>query len=66
MLRKTLADVSARLKTIEDQPLPLPIAGPTRAVAKHEDGAQDRLEGLLEDPDTLSLLAIKLAQRQRR
>ena len=65
-LAKALADVATRLKTIEDQPLPLPIAGPARAVAKHEDGAGDRLESLLDDPDTLSLLAIKLAQRQRR
>ena len=65
-LAKALADVAARLKAIEDQPLPLPVAGPARAIAKHEDGAGDRLEGLLDDPDTLSLLAIKLAQRQRR
>ena len=65
-LAKALADVAMRLKAIEDQPLPLPITGATRAVAKHEDGTEDRLENLLEDPDTLSLLAIKLAQRQRR
>ena len=65
-LTKALADVAARLKAIEDQPLPLPFAGPSRVVAKHEDGADDRLEGLLDDPDALSLLAIKLAQRQRR
>ena len=65
-LAKALADVAARLKAIEDQPLPLPVTGPARAIAKHEDGAEDRLESLLDDPDTLSLLAIKLAQRQRR
>ena len=65
-LAKALADVATRLKAIEDQPLPLPIAGPARAVAKQEDGGGDRLESLLDDPDTLSLLAIKLAQRQRR
>lgn len=66
VLAKTLADLATRLKAIEDQPLPLPVSGPARAVAKHEDGGGDRLEGLLDDPDTLSLLAIKLAQRQRR
>jgi hypothetical protein len=65
-LAKALADVATRLKAIEDQPLPLPVTGPARAIAKHEDGAGHRLESLLDDPDTLSLLAIKLAQRQRR
>ena len=65
-LAKALTDISLRLKTIEDQPLPLPLVGPARAVAKHEDGADNRLEHLLDDPETLSLLAIKLAQRQRR
>ena len=65
-LAKALADIATRLKAIEDQPLPLPVTGPARAIAKHEDGAEDRLESLLDDPDTLSLLAIKLAQRQRR
>ena len=64
-LAKALADMAARLKAIEDQPLPLPLAGPSRAVSKHEDGGGDRLESLLDDPETLSLLAIKLAQRQR-
>ena len=64
-LTKAMTDLSARLKTIEDQPLPLPLAGQARAVAKHEDGV-DPLEGLLDDPHSLSLLAIKLAQRQRR
>jgi hypothetical protein len=65
-LAKALSDVATRLKAIEDQPLPLPVSGPARAIAKHEDGGGDRLESLLDDPDTLSLLAIKLAQRQRR
>ena len=65
-LAKALVDIAARLKTIEDQPLPLPLAGTPRAVSKHEDGGGDRLESLLDDPETLSLLAIKLAQRQRR
>ncbi len=63
---KALADVGMRLKAIEDQPLPLPLAGASRAISKHEDGVDGRLEGLLDDPGTLSLLAIKLAQRQRR
>ena len=64
-LTKTLAELAARLKTIEEQPLPLPFAGAARAVAKDEDGA-DAFEALLDDPNALSLLAIKLAQRQRR
>ena len=65
-LTKALADLGRRLKAIEDQPLSLPLAGPARAVSKHDDGADDRLESLLDDPQTLSLLAIKLAQRQQR
>ena len=65
-LAKALAEMSVRLKAIEDQPLPLPLAGPARVVAKHENVAGERLETLLDDPETLSLLAIKLAQRQRR
>lgn len=64
-LTKALSDLSSRLKAIEDQPLPLPIAMHPRAVAKHEDGATD-VESLLDDPGALSLLAIKLAQRQAR
>ncbi len=66
-LMKHLADASARLKAIEDQPMPLPLAMQARAVAKHEDGVDEaRLEALLADPGALSLLAIKLAQRQGR
>lgn len=64
-LTTSLADLSARLKRIEDQPQPLPFANAPRAVAKHEDGT-DGLDTLLADPHALSLLAIKLAQRQVR
>ena len=39
-LAKALVDIAARLKTIEDQPLPLPLAGTPRAVSKHEDGGE--------------------------
>ena len=64
-LSGALADVSKRLAAIEAQPQPLPFSGQPRAVAKHEDGA-DGLDALLADPATLSLLAIKLAQRNQR
>ena len=57
--------VEARLKRIEDQPMPLPYAAGTRSVTKHEDGADAALDTLLADPATLSLLAIKLAQSRR-
>jgi hypothetical protein len=67
----TLADVLARIKKIEEQPLPLPYIGPTRAVSKQRDlgldpGHGDSVEALLSDPDALSVLAIKLAQRNGR
>ncbi len=70
-LTATLADVLQRVKQIEAQPLPLPFAGPARAVAKHEEAGFDprggeMVEKLLNDPEALSLLAIKLAQRNGR
>ena len=69
-LAKSLADsfagVEARLKRIEDQPLPLPYAAGSRVVAKNKDGADAALDTLLADPATLSLLAIKLAQSRAR
>ena len=65
-LAKALADVGLRLKAIEDQPQPLPFAGAVRSVGKQEDRADDQINALLADPGTLSLLAIKLAQRQAR
>jgi hypothetical protein len=60
-----LADLLKRVKNIEAQPLPLPLAGALRAVSKHED-SDASLEKLLADPEALSLLAIKLAQRNGR
>lgn len=70
-LAAMLADVLQRVKQIETQPLPLPFAGQPRAIAKHEDagadpGAGDAVEKLLLDPEALSVLAIKLAQRNGR
>ncbi len=67
-LTKTLDGIAGRLKAVEDQPLPLPFASQARPVGRSEDaGASDaRLDDLLADPGALSLLAIKLAQRQRR
>ncbi|PNG25505.1 hypothetical protein [Methylocella silvestris] len=62
----TLADVLKRVQQIEAQPLPPPFYGPMRAVAKSEDGRGDEVEKLLTDPETLSILAIKLAQRNAR
>ena len=62
-LARSFAGVEARLKRIEEQPLPLPYAAGARPVAKHEDGAPDTL---LADPAALSLLAIKLAQSRGR
>jgi hypothetical protein len=65
VLTATLADVLARVKNIESQPLPLPLAGRVRAISKSEDaGFEASLEKL--DPDALSLLAIKIAQRNGR
>jgi hypothetical protein len=70
-LSSMLADVLARVKKIEDQPLPLPLSGRTRAISKQEDGRfdsdeSDAVEKMLADPQALSLLAIKLAQRRGR
>ena len=66
-LTKPVADLAARLETIERTPLPLPFAGSARAVGKAEDALDEyRITAMLEDPQTLSLLAIKLAQRQGR
>ncbi len=70
-LAATLADVLQRVKQIEAQPLPLPFVGRARAVAKHEDigfdtGNDETIEKILRNPDALSLLAIKLAQRNGR
>ena len=66
-LAKSVADLSARLEAIERQPMPLPLAMSARAVDKVEDGlSAERVDALLADPGTLSLLAIKLAQRQGR
>lgn len=58
------ADLSKRLAAIESQPQVVTLPG-TRALAKHEDAASLQ-DALLDDPAALSLLAIKLAQRQRR
>jgi hypothetical protein len=70
-LGSMLSDVLARVKKIEEQPMPLPLSGRTRAVSKQEDGRPDSdenglIEKLLADPHGLSLLAIKLAQRRGR
>ncbi|QBR70667.1 hypothetical protein CU048_04555 [Beijerinckiaceae bacterium] len=69
-LAETLADVLRRVKNIEEQPLPLPLAGHSRMIAKAEDiidpGSSDAMEKLLTNPDALSVLAIKLAQRNGR
>ena len=65
VLAATLADVLTRVKNIESQPLPLPLASRVRAISKAEDaGLEASLEKL--DPDALSLLAIKIAQRNGR
>lgn len=59
-------DLLLRVKNIESQPLPLPLAGRPRAISKREDGGlrdEDSIEKLLADPDSLALLAIKMAQR---
>ncbi len=70
-LSSMLADVLTRVKKIEDQPLPLPLSGRTRSISKQEDGRFDSdeseaIEKMLADPQALSLLAIKLAQRRGR
>jgi hypothetical protein len=67
VLAATLADVLACVKNIESQPLPLPLAGRGRAVSKAEDaGFEPSVEKLMSDPEALSLLAIKIAQRNGR
>jgi hypothetical protein len=60
-----LADLLKRVKNIEAQPQPLPLSGAARAVSKGQE-ADASLEKLLADPDALSLLAIKIAQRNGR
>jgi hypothetical protein len=71
ILTETLADLLNRVKNIEQQPLPLPFPGQPRAISKAEDSGIDDPNGsamdkLLSDPHALSLLAIKLAQRNGR
>jgi len=65
-----VSDVLARVKNIESQPLPLPLAGHARAVGKQEDGQStlesEIIEKLLNDPDKLAMAAIKLSQRNGR
>lgn len=63
-----LEDVLKRVKNIEQQPLPLPLSGRTQVISKDEDGlaevrASAGIDSLLRDPEGLSLLAIRLAQR---
>ncbi|HET6376304.1 MAG TPA: hypothetical protein VFF88_09665 [Methylocella sp.] len=70
-LAETLADVLRRVKNIEEQPLPLPFLGHARAVSKGADGLMSgnessAAEELLTNPEALSVLAIKLAQRNGR
>ncbi len=64
-LAKAMADLSTRLKAIEQQPQPLPFTMAARPVAKGDDGLPNQ-DALLADPGLLSLLAIKLAQRRER
>jgi hypothetical protein len=62
-------DLLLRVRNIESQPLPLPLAGRARPVSKREDGGlhdENSVESLLADPDQLALLAIKMAQRNGR
>ena len=66
LLTNTLTDLGQRLAKVEAQPMPLPFAMQARPIAKHEDGLDRQVETLLDDPGALSLLAIKLAQRQAR
>jgi hypothetical protein len=70
-LAAMLTDVLQRVKNIELQPLPLPLSGGRRVVAKHEDGAREHnpdtvIDSLLSEPEALSILAIRLAQRNGR
>ncbi len=71
VLAEAIADVLRRVKNIEEQPLPLPLLGQPRAISKAEDAGGDAhdgggLEKLLANPEALSVLAIKLAQRNGR
>jgi hypothetical protein len=71
VLAETLADVLRRVKNIEEQPLPLPFLGHPRVISKSEDAGVDdhgdrSMDGLLANPEVLSVLAIKLAQRNGR
>jgi hypothetical protein len=67
LLSAALADILSRVKNIESQPLPLPLSGRARAVSKAEDaGFEQSVEKMLTDPEALSLLAIKIAQRNGR
>lgn len=67
-LAASLADILARVRNIEAQPSPLPVATAARAVAKRDDGVGEgaTVDHLLDDPHALSLLAIKYAQRAGR
>jgi hypothetical protein len=70
VLVETIGDVLRRVKNIEEQPLPLPLLGQARAISKAEDVGVDAHDGgietLLANPEALSVLAIKLAQRNGR
>ncbi|MGH6830206.1 MAG: hypothetical protein ACREDG_03525, partial [Methylocella sp.] len=71
VLAEAIADVLRRVKNIEEQPLPLPLLGQPRAISKAEDAGGDAHDGggiekLLANPEALSVLAIKLAQRNGR
>ncbi len=71
VLTEAIADVLRRVKNIEEQPLPLPLLGQPRAISKAEDVGGDAhddgsIERLLANPEALSVLAIKLAQRNGR
>ncbi|MGH6822511.1 MAG: hypothetical protein ACREC4_03310 [Methylocella sp.] len=71
VLAEAIADVLRRVKNIEEQPLPLPLLGQPRAISKAEDAGGDAHDGggiekLLANPEALSILAIKLAQRNGR
>lgn len=71
VLTEAIADVLRRVKNIEEQPLPLPLLGQARAISKAADAGGDAhgdsgIEKLLANPEALSVLAIKLAQRNGR
>ena len=67
VLAAGIADILARVRNIEAQPQPLPLVAAARAVTKRDDvGPADTTEAtahLLDNPHALSLLAIKMAQR---